>query len=209
MKSKIFLIESAYWLGMIVALLLTVHSRAAQAQTIRYWVGCTVSHEHGQQCFKEFVSELKVEITGASGDSIVYGQAVAADSATWESWLVPEERTTKFGWITDSITWAATDTTFEGDLRCAHEWVHGEVQEHLFGRHNGTKWLFGEGHSPMWCSDVNPDGKHCNEHQSATREKICRKCLFSVVEREKWYQRFVAPPKSAFELLKEKQRAKQ
>lgn len=49
--------------------------------------------------------------------------------------------------------------------------------------------------------------EHC-PFEIMDREKICRKCLFSVIEREKWFQRFVAPPKSEFEILKEKQRAK-
>lgn len=120
----------------------------------------------------------------------------------WESDSVlirQETKVQEFGWITDSIIWVVTDTTFEGDCKCEHDWVLdveklGSIDIHF---------IFG--FEVMDCTRLNPDGKHCNEHQSATREKICRKCLFSVIEREKWFQRYVAPPKSEFERLKEKQ----
>ena len=178
MKLKNFLIESVYWLGMFVALWLTVHSCAAQAQIP--------------------ILQLVTERIGASGDSVVYARAIGVDLVN-----SPNDSIAKFGWITDSIKWVAMDTTFEGNRECAHEWVLDAKKPGSIDIH------FTFGFEIMDCIRLNPDGKHCNEHQSATREKICRNCLRSVIEREKWFQRFIAPPKSEFEQLKEKQRAKQ
>lgn len=119
-------------------------------------------------------------------------EIVQADSIIWISTAVDSIQ--KFGWITDSITWVATDTTtFKGDSKCAHEWIYGKPD------FSTVSWRFG-------CL-VNHDGAHC-DYDDDVREKICRKCLRSVIEREKWFQRFVAPPKSEFEILKEKQRVK-
>lgn len=96
-----------------------------------------------------------------------------------------------FGWITDSIKWVPTDTTFEGEEDCKHEWVWSESY-HQVGAFTHSDYH---------------NGDHCSRNDML-REKICRACLRSIVEREKWFQHYVAPPKTEFERLKEKQRAK-
>jgi len=101
----------------------------------------------------------------------------------------------EFGWVTDSIKWVATDTMFKGDCKCEHDWVFGEPNYDVSGSGLSIGCL------------VDHNGGHC-DYDDDVREKICRKCMRSVIEREKWYHRFVAPPKSEFEILKEKQRAK-
>lgn len=167
MKLKNFLIESAYFPGMLIATWLMVSSCAVHAQiTVRQvydndslWVSTTV------------------------------------DSATWASRLVTEEIAPKYGWITDSIKWVVTDTTFEGDCKCEHDWVYGVPD------------IAGYGFATSSCFVYHPPGQHCDFYNDV-REKICRHCLHSEIEREQWYQRFVAPPKSEFELLKEKQNAR-
>lgn len=102
----------------------------------------------------------------------------------------------KFGWVTDSIKWVSTDTTFEGDCKCEHDWVYGEpdIAGYNFATHS--------------CLVYHPPGQHCDFYNDV-REKICRHCLRSEIEREQWFQHYVVPPKSEFERLKEKQRAKQ
>mgnify|MGYP000933773444 CR=1 FL=1 len=122
------------------------------------------------------------------------------DSSEEVHLLVPLQ---DFGWITDSIKWIVTDTTFEGDCKCRHNWVFDAEKP------GSIDIYFIFGFEVIDCIRFNPDGKHCNEHQSATREKICRKCLRSEIDREQWFQRFVASPKSEFELLKDKQIGKQ
>lgn len=101
----------------------------------------------------------------------------------------------KFGWVTDSIKWVSTDTTFEGDCKCEHDWVYGEpdIAGYNFATHS--------------CLVYHPPGQHCDFYNDV-REKICRHCLRSEIEREKWFQHYVEPPKTEFQKLKEKQRAK-
>lgn len=198
MKLKNFLIESAYWLGMLAALWFTVHSCAAQAQQ-RFSTPKAYHRIHPQIPDNGYVLYERNDSLFAmfsAGDEKYLNVARGVYEPS-------EDSIQKFGWITDFITWVATDTTFEGNLKCAHTWVFDAAKPGNVNLH----YIFG--FEIIDCTGLNPDGKHCNEHQSATREKICRKCLFSVIECEKWFQRFVAPPKSEFEILKEKQRVKQ
>ena len=130
----------------------------------------------------------------------IRGDSLFIDDSTFV--LLQRLNKSKFGWVTDSIKWVVTDTTFEGEPDCKHDWVYGNI------KHGSIDFHFTMGFEIVDCTWLNPDGQHCNEHQSATREKICRKCSRGEIEREHWYQRFVAPPKSEFELLKEKQNAR-
>lgn len=193
-------LKESFYLAMIILGLLALSFHLANAQTIRYWVACTVLHEDGRQCFQEYA--VDVDTTG-SDSAIIY--------------FPPITRPIKFGWITDSITWVATDTTFEGDCKCEHEWVYSDNKNLTF-RVGATVWRKTDGlalcsvgvHNwkRFWDEPDHTDGSHC-PYEINERERICRKCLFSVIERENWFQHFVAPPKSEFEILKEKQRAKQ
>lgn len=127
--------------------------------------------------------------------STIRGDSLFIDDSTFV--LLQRLNKPKFGWITDSITWVAIDTTFAGNLKCEHDWVFGEPDIVEIG-------------SSFSCAVYHPAGQHC-DLSGEVREKICRRpgCLRSVIEREKWFQHFVSPPKSEFEILKEKQRAKQ
>lgn len=106
------------------------------------------------------------------------------------------DRSDVYGWVTDSIKWVPTDTTFEGEPDCNHDWVYGEPD------------IAGYGFATSSCFVYHPPGQHCDFYNDV-REKICRHCLHSEIEREQWYQRFVEPPKTEFQKLKEKQRARQ
>lgn len=161
-----------------------------QADTIIWghniYYSCGVSHEHGRQCFTP-MNPYTLEVIPS--DTLV--TTTRADSV-----LVWQE----YGWVTDSIKWVPIDTTFEGDCKCEHDWVFGTDKPGSIEIH----FIFG--FEFIDCIRLNPDGKHCNEHLSATREKICRKCLRGVIERERWFQHYVASSKSEFERLKERQR---
>ena len=270
MKIKNFLIESAYFLGMLIATWLTVSSCAAHAQIrpstpynakqrLVYIRGDTVFERSSNgveepllpsSVYQYHIDSLEAELflykpkpgiivieLDTTSNKMVYrkkigyvkitnlyddslwvtdsifvtagvlnpvnglrvGESAKAwqwDAAKWENVIVTpppirgdslfiDDSTfvllqglnkQKFGWVTDSIKWVSTDTTFKGEPDCGHDWVY------------------------------HPPGQHCNLY-SDVREKICRHCLHGETEREQWYQRFVAPPKSEFELLKEKQRA--
>ena len=165
MKLKNFLIESAYFLGMLIAMWLTVSSCAAL----------------GQDSVSVNVDWL------ALGNGVWMPLNVQTDTVYAYA---------QFGWVTDSIKWVVTDTTFEGDCKCEHDWVYGEPD------------IAGYGFATYSCLVYHPPGQHC-DFNNDVREKICRHCLRSEIEREQWYQHLVAPPKSEFEKLKEKQRAKQ
>lgn len=249
MKLKNFLTESAYWLGMIIALWLTVHSCAAQAQQ-RFSTPNAyhrvhpktpdsgyVLYERNDSLFAMFSNgdEKYFNVDHGAYDSVkkntrhfratmreVYN---TPDSALYVSTGMIEYQSPDtmkvFGWITDSITWVATDTTFTGDCKCEHEWVYSEDYSTTFRSvdllylKSNMVLVCADGHHPRTSlnylrikHESHDPNAHC-PYEVNEREKICHKCLFSVIEREKWFQHFIAPPKSEFESLKEKQRAKQ
>lgn len=145
----------------------------------------------------------------------IRGDSLFIDGSTFV--LLQRLNKSKFGWVTDSIKWVVMDTTFKGNLKCEHEWVYSEPKmqgnrfgAYVFDKHTinvvcarGAHYANGKwDESPFHSLD-----EHC-QYEEREREKICRKCLRSEIEREQWYQRFIEPPKSEFELLKEKQNAR-
>jgi len=130
----------------------------------------------------------------------------------------------RYGFITDSIKWVPSDTTFEGDKCHAHDWVYSEpsaitfrVGDMIYKKHPydpslGRLLACVGGYHPRKsrCADdlpIHDEEEHC-PYEVLEREKICRTCMRSVVERERWFQHYVAPPKTEFQKLKEKQRVK-
>lgn len=247
MRLKNFLIESAYFPGMLIATWLTVSSCAAHAQTrprtpdsvnqrFVYMRGDTVFQRNSNgveepllppSVYHYHIDSLEAELylykpkpgviiieLDTTSNKMVYRKKIGYvkitnfyDDSLWvtDSIFVTASRRfpvlqslnkPKFGWITDSIKWVPIDTTFEGESNCQHDWVYGEPD------------IAGYGFATYSCLVYHPPGQHCDFYNDV-REKICRHCLHSEIEREQWYQRFVAPPKSEFERLKEKQRAKQ
>lgn len=199
MKLKNFLIESAYFLGMLIATWLTVSSCAAHAQanpgySLRGVLRTAIKADSLWTADTTIQSDSTLDALNP-----VNGLRVG-ESAKWENVILTPPlqnlNKQKFGWVTDSIKWVSTDTTFEGDCKCEHDWVYGEPD------------IAGYGFATYSCLVYHPPGQHC-DFNNDVREKICRHCLRSEIEREQWYQHFVAPPKSEFERLKEKQRAKQ
>lgn len=94
-------------------------------------------------------------------------------------------------WVTDSVAWKPNGILFAGKDNCKHDWCFSE-----------------SGHSSAYitwgCLTIHGKGEHCS-YQDKVRSKICRLCLREESERERWYQHYVAPQKTEFEVLKEKQ----
>lgn len=126
--------------------------------------------------------------------ALIRGYSLFIDDSTFV--LLQRLNKSKFGWVTDSITWVPIDTTFVGESNCQHAWVYGEPD------------IAGDGFVTHSCLVYHPPGQHC-DFNNDVREKICRRCLRSVIESEQWFQHFVAPHKTEFEILKERQRSKQ
>lgn len=230
MKLKNFLIEFGYWLGMILGLIFLARSCAElsyaqqrlSAKNNYHVLPATpdsgyVIYYRNDSLFAKLSDGREVYLNISAGNykpannftlEVIPqngGTRFDADS------IIIRDKAKEFGWVTDSIKWvpAGGMIIFDGEEKCRdHDWAYETSRKAYFGYHEGSKTLFGDTYIRMRCDQVNPDGKHCNEHQSATREKICRKCLRSEIEREWWFQHFVAPPKSEFQKLKEKQRVK-
>ncbi len=127
-----------------------------------------------------------------------------------------------YGWVTDSIKWVPIDTTLEGDRCHVHDWVYSESYKitvrigdmvylkNPYDPSLGRFLVCIAGYHPRnLISDnvipIHDEDEHC-PYEVLEREKICRKCMRSIIEREKWFQHYVAPPKTEFQRLKEKQR---
>lgn len=200
MKLKNFLIEFGYWLGMILGLIFLARSCAELSHAQHRLNNVRPATPQRGYVFYKRNDSLFAKL---SGGREVY---LIADST-----YLPLDTVKIYGWITDSIKWVPVGglVIYEG-IKCdVHDWVYDDVVPGRIGEHCCGFRLVGTVKMLLNCLSVNPDGKHCNEHQSATRERICRNCLRSEIEREQWFQHFIERSKTEFELLKEKQRSKQ
>lgn len=149
------------------------------------YYSCAAYHPQGPACFTP-IDNFTLEVIPQNE-----GSRFDADSII----IRDKTKVQELGWVTDSIKWVADDTLYVGDKDCVHDWLYGEPEITGFER-------------SISCLVYHPQGQHC-DWGDGLREKICRNCMRSEIERERWFQHFVAPPKSEFEILKEKQRAKQ
>lgn len=102
----------------------------------------------------------------------------------------------RYGWVLDSVKWVAHDTVFLAKTKCKHLWVF-RGDSVVFGFHSDFLSKVPKlNKPPFWQQD--------NTYEN--RSKICRTCLTEVAEHLVKYWYYAPPPKSEFEILKERQK---
>lgn len=101
-----------------------------------------------------------------------------------------------FGWVLDSVKWVAHDTVFLAKVKCKHGWVFN-LDSASVVQHDFTSKVNFKPNRPPYRQQ---DGSYEN------RSKICRICLTEIREHLVSYWHYAPPPKSEFEILKERQK---
>ena len=91
--------------------------------------------------------------------------------------------------VTDSVIWRtiSVDSLNLGNINCVHQWVYSRTRLAMLGVGYG----------------VFHNGFHCS-YNDRIRDRICKLCLRKETQRESWYQHREEPPKTEYEILKEK-----
>lgn len=101
------------------------------------------------------------------------------------------------GWKLDSVKWVAHDTVFSAKVKCTHSWVF-RGDSVTFGLHSDFIAKAPKMNKP-------PFRQQDNSYEN--RSKICRTCLTEIREHlvKSWH--YVPPPKTEFEILKDRQKS--
>ncbi len=99
--------------------------------------------------------------------------------------------------VTDSIVWVSLDT-LHAERPVAHIGPRNDVP--VYGVH-WHHWVYGDSTRAGGFCAVMHNGAHCDD-ADIVRTRICRECLLSIRERERWYQHRVELGHSEFDSLK-------
>ena len=105
------------------------------------------------------------------------------------------------GWVVDSVKWVTHDTVFSAKRQCKHSWVfRSDSSSSLHG--GFLTDVSKQNEPPFWQQDKSDATWFYNN-----RSKICRTCLTEVAEHLVKYWHYAPPPKSEFEILKDRQKS--